>query len=741
MLLKAPEKYTVGNALMIEKPPIFSSFLLKVASRCNLNCSYCYMYQHADQTWKDKPRFLSEHHQRLLVRRLADYVDEKKLKRILIIYHGGEPLLFGVDKLLKLSQDIRDQVKFVGCQADFGIQTNGLLLTEEALKKFEALNISVSLSMDGPQKIHDQYRVNHRNKPSFEKVYKALLMLKKFPKIFTGCLSVVNPHFEPRELFQFFDENGITEFNFLLPDAHYIAPPPGRADNPSLYKDWLIKAFDCWFDFFPHVKNKFFEGILLSCLGHKGFSDAFGLGDVGLLNIETDGTYHDLDVLKITEKNSSYLEMGLETHSIADVEKSTKIQAHRILLTKQGLCKTCLSCEHVDICGGGSVPHRFSKEGYLNPTVYCQEMFALIEHAINRFANQLQNEDREVSNQLLQNFDIVQMQEYWDAKTSEVQIQHLKEHLARKSYRKFQSICSYGLKAFPLKAETIKLCRELNFDQIKHVLVRPTVFAWLSALHGHSIGSPVVNIDNQELPADPEYFETVLNLAKTPLNCDFEIQSDDKWFYYSLGSSVQITHEPSRLQQALNSLYEALEIINTYEPFIYREMLKVSQHIQIITDHSNPDNDISFSDETLPGAIFIGVLKGKDLLSPFMLAASLIHEHMHQKLYLLQQRFELFCSQDVLVYSPWPQKLRPPAGALHAVFVFIHVARFWYKVLKSGQIPKIAEKQLEMELDRLKQCVEEIKEKVQFTQTGKLFFDCLLKEYENLVQKTPSKIV
>ena len=56
--------------MSVKAPPSFTSFLVKVASRCNLNCSYCYMYQHADQSWKKKPLTLSAQHQDLLATRL-----------------------------------------------------------------------------------------------------------------------------------------------------------------------------------------------------------------------------------------------------------------------------------------------------------------------------------------------------------------------------------------------------------------------------------------------------------------------------------------------------------------------------------------------------------------------------------------------------------------------------------------------------------------------------------------------
>ena len=49
-----------------------------------------------------------------------------------------------------------------------------------------------------------------------------------------------------------------------------------------------------------------------------------------------------------------------------------------------------MTCPVSDICGGGAVPHRWSEAGFDNPTVYCQEMTALIAHAQSRLSEALE---------------------------------------------------------------------------------------------------------------------------------------------------------------------------------------------------------------------------------------------------------------------------------------------------------------------------------------------------------------
>jgi uncharacterized protein len=86
------------------------------------------MYQHLDQSWKKQPAFLAEGILLQLGNRLAEYVKETGLDRLVIIFHGGEPLLATSQKLIEASKIIRrclpDSV-----QIDFTMQTNGVLLT------------------------------------------------------------------------------------------------------------------------------------------------------------------------------------------------------------------------------------------------------------------------------------------------------------------------------------------------------------------------------------------------------------------------------------------------------------------------------------------------------------------------------------------------------------------------------------------------------------------------------------
>ena len=73
--------------------------LLKVASRCNLDCSYCYVYNHADKSFRHRPAFMSRQVFESLVKRIGDYCASRPSHVIDVVFHGGEPMLLNPREL------------------------------------------------------------------------------------------------------------------------------------------------------------------------------------------------------------------------------------------------------------------------------------------------------------------------------------------------------------------------------------------------------------------------------------------------------------------------------------------------------------------------------------------------------------------------------------------------------------------------------------------------------------------
>src|ERR1700722_11149398 len=92
------------------QPLPFREFVGRVHSRCDLACDYCYMYEMADQSWRDRPRRMSMEVARRTAMRIGEHVRTHQIPSGALIMHGGEPLLAGRELIAELACATRAEV-------------------------------------------------------------------------------------------------------------------------------------------------------------------------------------------------------------------------------------------------------------------------------------------------------------------------------------------------------------------------------------------------------------------------------------------------------------------------------------------------------------------------------------------------------------------------------------------------------------------------------------------------------
>ncbi len=627
-----------------------TSFLVKVASRCNLDCDYCYVYHHADQSWRSMPQLLSPDHREAFASQLTSYLQHTGIKRCVVVFHGGEPLLMGSTELAAFAAQLRGAVGS-HIQLDICMQTNGLLLTQEALDALSGADIGISLSLDGPKEANDLHRTSRRGRSSFEQAYRALQLLRNMPDVFTGVIAVIDPRTPPLQLLEFFSEQQVPRLDFLLPDAHHQRPPPGRLETPDMYEKWLIEAFDLWFDKYPTLQVRTFEALLDAVVGLPSQTDAFGFGDVSLITVETDGSYHDLDVLKVVSHGATRLNGNVSDTPISEVAASPALAAHRALLTKEGLCTSCRSCDVVDVCGGGSVPHRFGVNGFKNPTIYCKEMRALIHHVQARVAASL--ELARPANGATMSYT-GDMREFEQAETSREAVSAL--------WASATSAQSAGLRSALLWVESsgsepdgIAAAKALlaSPSAINLLAQEPGAVAWSNAILAVDAGRPVSAVDGSALHPDASYAQWMLASLQVSPGASPTVHAADAWLRRPFGSAIRF-EDQDVLPAAQPLLKQALGILEKWRPMLAQELCMICRAVQFIRDPAaDPDKIVSFSDNAVPGSLYVSVMQRGGLIDAYDLADSLIHEYRHQKLYLLERVAPMVEPTTRTVVSPW----------------------------------------------------------------------------------------
>lgn len=381
--------------------------VLKIASRCNLNCSYCYMYNLGDNTYKNQPKVMSEKVVDKIIDRVSEYLKISGGIEFQFIFHGGEPLLVSVDWFKYFVSSANNKLKKI--KLDFALQTNGVLYTKKWAKELSELNISVGFSWDGPEKYHDKFRKYHNDKPSYKDVVNAMNIHKKmFGSL--GGLSVMNAEVEPNVYYDNIKELGITNVSILFPHLHHSMKSDFHkfkyVKDEITYGKWLVCLFDLWWYDIETDKPSIhiFIDFIGMILGYKMASESFGDQENDVLIIETNGGIEASSALKSI--GDGFTKEGKSIFNNTLIESLNSPLIKLFVTSHLKLSTECEICKIKEICGGGRINQRFSIENkFNNPSVYCQDYKLIISHIQKRFLENLSENELNALNLELINYE------------------------------------------------------------------------------------------------------------------------------------------------------------------------------------------------------------------------------------------------------------------------------------------------------------------------------------------------
>lgn len=367
--------------------------LLKVASRCNLNCTYCYVYNMGDNSWRSQPKRMPVAVIDSVVDQLAalSHVQERPLS---VVMHGGEPLLLGLERISYLVGKLRGALR---PDAGVHVQTNGVLLSDAFIEMFAEHDVGVSISFDGP--VHDSNRLDLGGRGSHDRVVAGISRLREHPageRIFGGLLAVVDPSSDPAVVYDALKATGAPSFDFLYRDGNHTTLPFGKAGLTSTeYGDWMIKLAECYLADPCPPRIRILDDLMRLILGGRGQKEGVGVTDYGIIVIDTDGTLTKNDTLKVAYAGGDRFE---EIHNVSDLDlvgflAQEDVSSYYAL--QEPASPVCRRCPELGVCGAGMPAHRWSEDnGYDNPTIFCADQQALIGYLRRRLRPALPSESR-----------------------------------------------------------------------------------------------------------------------------------------------------------------------------------------------------------------------------------------------------------------------------------------------------------------------------------------------------------
>jgi uncharacterized protein len=371
-------------------PLPLSQFVVKIHSRCDLACDHCYVYEGADQSWRTRPKVMSDDVVAETAKRIAAHVAEHGLEDVQIILHGGEPLLAGLTHMRGIISQLYSALTGK-CRLDLRIHTNGIRLNEQFCELFAEYGVKVGISLDGDKVANDRHRRYADGRSSYDHVIRAvgLLQTERFRHLFAGLLCTIDIVNDPIRVYDALRALRPRRVDFLLPHATWDDPPTRTQGAGSDYADWLIAIFERWLADGHPFGVRTFESIISTLTGGPPLTEALGLKPSDLAVIETDGSYEQVDSLKRAFGGAPETGLSVFTDPLNTLARHPGIVARQQGLS--GLCDTCQACPVVTSCGGGLYTHRYnsvdrpgSAAGFGHPSVFCPDLFKLITHIQSR---------------------------------------------------------------------------------------------------------------------------------------------------------------------------------------------------------------------------------------------------------------------------------------------------------------------------------------------------------------------
>lgn len=376
-MTEQPQLKPIQPIVDVERFPL-GSLVLNVANKCNLHCSYCYEPEAAKYSASPVQMDWDT------ARQSVDFLFRKAggNREVSICFFGGEALLnFPL---------LRDVVDYAEAQAqqqekkvDFSLTTNATLLTDDIIDFFNAHRVGITISMDGPQELHDKRRFSltarGERKGSYAQVVSRVKRLfdRYTARPVVARVTVTKGTIEISRIYEHLTELGFFEVGFSPVTAkngeEYGLEPADLRSLLAGLKDlgqvYIERALQNQYTGFSNLST------MLTDL-YAGTNKLFPCGaGLGLLDIDGNGDVYLCHRFPGTEEHKyGNVKSGLEYERLNEFINSAHVE-------NKPVCQTCWIR---GLCGGGCYHEAYTQfgDGALPNLHYCDFLREWTEYGI-----------------------------------------------------------------------------------------------------------------------------------------------------------------------------------------------------------------------------------------------------------------------------------------------------------------------------------------------------------------------
>jgi uncharacterized protein len=338
---------SVGCATIQIMTQRHASFLIKPASSlCNLRCTYCFYHDVSAHRMNASYGLMSKETMNTLIDQSVGALDHAK---ITFAFQGGEPTVWGLDNFkafVESTHRYADRHNTI----HWAIQTNGTLIDDDWIAFFKEHHFLVGLSIDGPRRNHDHFRITAHGLPTHDRVLQTAKRLRDAGVDF-NVLTVLTKTLakQPESVYRFYKQHGFTHVQLIpcLPGFDQTEDP--FALTPEGFAHFYTHFYALWLE--DYRKGHYLSvGLLDDLIPMFAGVPPMMCGMLGHCApqyvIEADGSVYPCDFYVL----DTYRCGNVHTHTFNDILRSEPMQ--RFLKEPKRMSPLCSDCPFSAMCHG-----------------------------------------------------------------------------------------------------------------------------------------------------------------------------------------------------------------------------------------------------------------------------------------------------------------------------------------------------------------------------------------------------
>lgn len=360
------------------------SVTLALTEACNMRCKYCgYMPK-----YKNPDYHLKEMSQEVAFKAIDFLMNNSQKSDVCNIgFYGGEPLL-RFDLIKKCIEYIKRKYPFR--QPTYNITTNATLLNNEIIDFLVENDIKVSISLDGPQREYNKYRVDGNGNSCYEQVYHNIQnLLRKYPKYFKESVTynVVMYRGADDVLFESLDNLWKSDVTLIdLFETEYFKNVRDKSDEENLELPVDGRKYDFTYRNMLTSMKKYYNAFSTEPCSSIIFPGGFCVPGLRKNFITADGK---IIVCEKVDENQKLFEIG-DVYTGINMKKIERLIDKTVSCLEK--CKHCWAARFCNICfidvfQAGSKYCEQSRENIENELGYYLAQICSDRKLINYIAN------------------------------------------------------------------------------------------------------------------------------------------------------------------------------------------------------------------------------------------------------------------------------------------------------------------------------------------------------------------